>query len=74
MLATLSTCAVVLVVTLLLSLAPREEPTGPSKSERLPEDGKISPKFSYEGKCTNVVFVFFTFCTHVAQDAFYRSV
>jgi hypothetical protein len=50
--AALSTCAVVLVVTLLLTLPPREEDTGTSTLERLPEDGIISPQFSYEGNCT----------------------
>jgi hypothetical protein len=73
----LSTCAVVLlvlVVTLLLSLPPHEEARGPGTSERLPEDGNISPQFNYEGTCTNVLFAFFTFFTHFAQDALYRSV
>jgi hypothetical protein len=72
--AMLSTCAVVLVVTLLMSLSPREETTGPSTSERLPEDGDISPQFIYEGNCTNVLFVFITFFTHFAQDSLCRSV
>jgi len=41
-------------VTLILSLAPREEATGSGTSERLPEDGNISPQFNYEGNCTYV--------------------
>ena len=72
-----STCAVVLVVMLLwllLYLLLREEATGPSTLERLPEDGNISPQFNYEGNCTNVLFVFITFLTHFAQAAFYSSV
>jgi hypothetical protein len=52
--AMLGTCAVVLMVTLLLSFRPREEATGPGTSERLPEDGNISPQFKYEGNCTSV--------------------
>jgi len=72
--AILSTCAVVLVATLLVYLLPREEAAGPGTSERLPEDGNISPQFNYEGNCTNVLFVFITFFTHFAQDALYRSV
>jgi len=52
--AMLSACAVVLVVTLLLSLRPLEEPTVPGTSELLPEDGNISPQFNYEGNCTDV--------------------
>jgi hypothetical protein len=53
--ATLSACAVVLVVTLLLSLPPHDEAA--STLELLPEDGEIAPQFPYEGNCSNVVLV-----------------
>jgi len=72
--AMLSTCAVVLVMTLLVSLPPREEASSPSMSERLPEDGNLSPQFKYEGNCLNFLFVFVVFFTDFAQDSLYRSV
>jgi hypothetical protein len=45
--ATVGTCAVVLLVTLLILLPRHDEATG--TSVRLPEDGNISPRFTFQG-------------------------
>lgn len=65
--AALGTCAVVLlllVVSLIFSVPTRDESTG--TSVRLPEDGNISPQFSYNGNCTDVIIVLIAFVTHTA--------
>lgn len=51
--ATLSACAVVLLVTLLLLLPRHDEAKG--TSVRLPEDGNIAPRFTYQGKYTDIL-------------------
>jgi hypothetical protein len=57
--ATLGTCAVVLLVTLLVLLPRHDKATG--TSVRLPEDGNISPKFTYQGNCTDIILILITF-------------
>jgi hypothetical protein len=61
--ATLSTCALVLLVTLLVLLPHHEEATGDEAtgtSVRLPEDGNISPKFTYQGNCIIIILITFS--------------
>jgi hypothetical protein len=58
--AALSTCAVVLLVTLLVLLPSSEEETG--TSVRLPEDGNIAPRFSYNGNYTDLIIIYI--CLH----------
>jgi hypothetical protein len=55
--ATLSTCALVLLVTLLVLLPHHDEAEG--TSIRLPEDGNISPMFTYQGNYIIIILITF---------------